>query len=338
MTSESRPAANTWLPHFALLALMWGSSFLFIKVAVVELHPLYVALFRVALGAITLLIIVKAMGDRLPRDLALWRHLAIVALIGNVIPFTLFAYGEQQVSSGLAGIWNATTPLTMVPVMLLFFRSERLTKAKVAGLLIGFAGVMVVLGVWAGVGGGTLAGHLMCFAAATSYAFTAPYMRQHVAGRQESGVVLAAGQITMATIELSIIAPLGAGLPANPFSLSWQTVASIAALGILGTGLAFVLNYRVIRIVGAGTMVMVTYLMPIVAVTMGVLVLDERLTWYQPVGALIVLLGVAVAQGVPGRLLTRLRSRQSHLEERPPNNSPSTDPAADDARKQAVSL
>jgi drug/metabolite transporter (DMT)-like permease len=297
----------SWVPHFALLAVVWGSSFMFIKVALPELHPLYIAFFRVLLGAITLLIIVRVLGHRLPRDRKLWRHLAVVALLGNVIPFSLFAFGEQQVSSGIAGIWNATTPLVMVPVMLLFFRSERMTKAKVAGLVIGFAGVMVVLGVWAGVGEGTLLGHLLCFGAATSYAFTAPYMRQHVAGRDEPGVVLAAGQISLATIELAIIAPIVAGLPPNPLSLSWQVIGSMLVLGALGTGLAFSLNYRVIRIVGTSTMVMVTYLMPIVAVTMGVVVLGEHMDWYQPVGALIVLLGVAVAQGVPGRILARRR-------------------------------
>src|SRR5262249_20109757 len=151
VTTENRPAAASWLPQFAILALIWGSSFLFIKVAGDQLPPAYVAFIRVALGAITLLIILTVMGDRLPRDRRLWLHLAMLALIGNVIPWTLFAYGEQQVPSAIAGIWNATTPLVLMPVMLLFPKSERLTRSRVAGLTLGFVGVMIVLGVWAGV-------------------------------------------------------------------------------------------------------------------------------------------------------------------------------------------
>ncbi len=309
VTAPNRPASLTWLPHFIALALVWGSSFLFIKVAVAEVPPAYVALFRVALGALTLLAIIAFTSHRLPRGWGLWGHLAIVAFIGNVIPFALFAYGEQEVSSGIAGIWNATTPLTMMPVMLLFFRSEKLTRPKVIGLFTGFAGVLVVLGVWQGIGAGTLAGHLLCFGAATSYAFAGPYMRQHLTGRDISGVSLATGQIVMATVELAVLAPLMAGSPPPVSSLSWQVLAALVALGAFGTGIAFVLNYHVIRIVGISTMATVTYLMPIVAVTMGFLVLGERLAWYQPLGALIVLSGVAISQDIPSRLLARFRAR-----------------------------
>ena len=310
MTTEIRPAAATWLPHFAILAVIWGSSFLFIKVAGQQLPPAYVALIRVALGAATLLIILATTRQRLPRGRVLWMHLAVIALIGNVIPWTLFAYGEQEVPSALAGIWNATTPLTLMPVMLLFPKSERLTRTKVAGLLVGFGGVMTVLGVWAGVGTGTLIGHLCCFGAATAYAFVGPYMRQFVTGRAESAVALATGQLLMATALLAIIAPLLAGAPPAPGALRWQTIAAITALGALGSGVAFILNYRVIRIVGVSTMATVTYVMPLVAITVGAIVLGERLEWYQPVGALIVLTGVAVSQDVPRRIATSLRQRR----------------------------
>src|SRR5262249_28002833 len=161
------------------------------------------------------------------------------------------------------------TPLTLMPVMLLFPRSERLTRSKVVGLLTGFIGVMVVLGVWSGVGAGTLIGHLCCFAAATSYAFVGPYMRQFVTGRSEAAVPLATGQLMMATAQLAILAPLLAGAPPSPGTLHWQTIAAISALGALGSGVAFILNYRVIRIAGVSTMATVTYVMPIVAIAMG---------------------------------------------------------------------
>jgi drug/metabolite transporter (DMT)-like permease len=298
---------GTWVPHFVLLALIWGSSFLFIKVAVTQLHPLHVALLRVALGALTLVIIIYATGRRLPTDLRLWGHLAVIALLGNALPFSLFAYGEQHVSSGLAGIWNATTPLTSMLVLAWIFRVESLTRTRVFGLLTGFLGVLVVLGVWAGVGAGSLVGQVMCFAAATSYAFVGPLMKRLTSTGQQAGVVLAGSQMLMATVELAIVAPLVAGLPPTPNTLSLKTIAAIVALGALGSGIAFVLSYRVINLAGVSTTVTVTYLMPIVAVAAGVIVLKEHLSWNQPVGALIVLLGVAVTQSVPARLLQRLR-------------------------------
>jgi drug/metabolite transporter (DMT)-like permease len=311
VTAETRPAASSWVPHFAVLALIWGSSFLFIKVAGEQLPPAYVALIRVALGAATLLVVLKAMRDRLPRQARLWAHLAVIALIGNVIPWVLFAYGERQVPSALAGIWNATTPLTLLPVMLLFPRSERITRAKVIGLLVGFGGVVTVLGIWTGVGTGTVAGDLCCFGAATSYAFVGPYMRQFVTDRAESAAALAAGQLLMATAELLVIAPVVAGVPPTPSGLHWQTVAAITALGVLGSGVAFILNYRVIRTVGVSTMATVTYVMPIVAIVLGAIVLHERLAWYQPTGVVVVLIGVALSQDVPGRLIASRRVRRT---------------------------
>jgi len=181
----------------------------------------------------------------------------------------------------------------------------------VVGLLVGFAGVVTVLGVWTGVGTGTLAGDLCCFGAATSYAFVGPYMRQFVTARKESAASLAAGQLLMATAQLLVIAPLLAGAPPAPTSLHWRTVGAITALGVLGSGVAFVLNYRVIRTVGVSTMATVTYVMPIVAIALGAIVLRERLAWYQPTGVVVVLIGVALSQDVPGRLIASMRVRRA---------------------------
>src|SRR6185312_12730311 len=142
---------RAWLPGYLALALIWGSSFLFIKVGIRELHPMYVALGRVAAGTLTLLLL--ATRARLPRDPRIWAHLTVVGAIGVAIPFTLFGYGEQRVSSVLAGIWNATTPLFALPVAALVMRTERMTMRRAVGVLVGFVGVLVVLGVWQGVGG-----------------------------------------------------------------------------------------------------------------------------------------------------------------------------------------
>jgi drug/metabolite transporter (DMT)-like permease len=307
VTAPPVPAASAgvrrWLPAYLLLAAIWGTSFLFIKVGVRELHPLWLTFGRVAAGLLTLLVVLAATRDRLPRDLRLWGHLSVVALLGVTVPFTLFGYGEQRVSSVLAGIWNAATPLVALPLAVLVFRTERMTTRRAAGLAVGFAGVLVVLGVWQGVGGAQLTGQLLCFGAAMCYAVAIPYQKRFIAGRTGSGVSMAATQLLIALAQLAVAAPLLAGAPPAPGSLSTEVLLAVLALGALGTGLAFVLNFHVIRVAGASTSTSVTYLMPVVATLVGVLILREHLHWYQPVGAAVVLAGVAVSQGL------RLRRR-----------------------------
>lgn len=289
---------RSWLPGFLALAVIWGSSFLLIKVGVSELHPLYVTLGWVAIGAATLLSALAVTRTPLPRSPHVWGHLALVGSFGVALPFTLFAYGEQRISSTLAGIWNATTPLVVLPLAVLVFRTEAMTRRRVVGLVLGFLGVLVILGVWRGVGGGALTGQLMCLAAAACYGVAIPYFKRYVAGGVESGVAIAAVQVLMATLVLAVVAPIIAGRPPAPTELSLEVIGAVFALGALGTGIAFVINTRNIRLAGASTSSMVTYLIPVVATITGILVLDERLAWYQPTGAAIVLAGVAVSQGM----------------------------------------
>jgi drug/metabolite transporter (DMT)-like permease len=295
-----RPAvpAIRWVPAFVLLAAIWGCSFLFIKVAVEQMGPFYVTLARVGVGALTLLIALAVMRQRLPRDPRLWLHLFVVAILMNAAPFTLFGFGEQRVSSVLAGIWNATTPLVTLVVLLAVFPQERPTRQRIVGLLAGFLGVLVVLGVWRGVGGAALTGQLMCLGAATCYGFGLPYIRRFVADRPEPGVSIAAAQLLLATAQLAVVTALVGGPAPAIGHLHVRVILAVLALGALGTGIAFLLNYHVIRLVGAGTMSMVTYLMPVFATVAGVVVLGEGLSWYEPAGAVVILAGVAVSQGV----------------------------------------
>jgi drug/metabolite transporter (DMT)-like permease len=316
--------ARDWLPAYGALAVIWGCSFLFIGVGVTQLHPAYLTLARVAIGAATLLVIGLFTGARLPRDPRLWAHLFVVAVVMNALPFTLFGFGEQRVSSILAGIWNATTPLVTLLVLLVVFPQERPTRQRVLGLLVGFLGVLVVLGVWQGVGGAALTGQLMCFAAASCYGIGLPYIRRFVAGRPESGISIASAQLLLATAQLAVLAPLLAGAPGDPRDLHLKVILAVLALGALGSGLAFAFNYRVIRLAGASTAASVTYLMPVVATIAGVLVLGESLTWYEPVGAVVILLGVAVSQGV----LRRRRPAPAPAAEPVPAGAPSDGPAA----------
>lgn len=313
-SSQPVPATRhwtSWWPAYWALAAIWGASFLFIKIGVGELHPIYVTLYRCVAGAGALLVVVLLTGERLALDRRLWAHLAVVALVANVLPYTLLGYAELRISSIVAGIWNATTPLMVLLVSLAVLRSERPTWRLVAGLVTGFLGVLVVLGVWHGVGSGALVGQLCSAGAAACYGVAIPYTRRVLAGRTESGPSLAAIQLVLASAELVVVAPLLAGRPVPPTSLSPAVVGSVAALGALGTGLAYWLFFRVIRVAGAHTAASVTYVLPLFATLLGVLVLGEPLHWYEPVGGVVILLGIAVAQGVPPSRAGRITRRCS---------------------------
>lgn len=304
------PAPDTapvreWVPGLIVLAAIWGSSFLFIKIAVGEIHPTYLTLGRVGSGALALLVVLLITRERLPRSRRVWVHLNLVGAFGIVLPFTLFGYGEERISSVLAGIWNAATPLVVLPMALLVFRTERPALRKAVGVVLGFVGVIVVLGVWEGVGGAQLTGQLMCFAAAACYGVAIPYQKKYLAGEPLSGLSLTTGQLLVATAQIAIVAPFVGGAPPAVGDLSWNAIGSVLAIGVLGTGLAFVINIRNVRLAGASAASMVTYIVPLFAVAVGMVVLDEGLAWYQPVGALVVLAGVAVSQG-----LVKRRARQ----------------------------
>jgi drug/metabolite transporter (DMT)-like permease len=206
----------------------------------------------------------------------------------------------------LAGIFNATTPLFTAPIAMLMLRDERLTRSKLVGLAVGFLGVLVVLGVWNGMGAGEFAGNLMCLGASASYGLAFPYLRKYLTGRGGSMLALAAGQLLCGTIELAIITPL---LTTMPTSMSLNAVGSVLALGILGTGIAYSINYSLIRDTGATNTSTVTYLIPLFSTVAGVAILGEPLSWYEPIGAIIVILGVAISQGklasIPGRSRAR---------------------------------
>jgi drug/metabolite transporter (DMT)-like permease len=290
-----------WHAPFLALAAIWGASFLFIKVAIDDLPPVWVALVRCALGAAVLLGVLALRREPLPRERHVWGHLAVVALLGNALPFTLFAAGEQHISSVLAGLWNATTPLLTLVVVTVALPEERPTPARVAGLLVGFAGVVVVLGPWRGLGGGELAGQLLCLGATAGYALAFPYLRRTLSGRPESAVAMSAGQLLCATLLMTVAAPFSAA----PTALHLDTVGAMVGLGALGTGLAYVLNFTVIRRAGATIATTVTYVIPLFSTALGIVVLGERPSWNQAAGAVLVLAGVACTQLRPGSLPSR---------------------------------
>ena len=284
---------RSWLAPYLLLTLLWGASFLFIEVGLEALTPGQVALSRVALGAFALVVVLAVSRAPLPATWEQWKHLIVVGLTFNAIPFILFAWAQTHISSILAGIWNATTPLWTVVMGLAIFHAGRSTRRVVTGLFVGFAGVVVVLGPWTLVGesldSGFVLGTLACLAATAGYGFAATYTGKYLTGRPvRSPAQYPAAQLLVATGALALVV-VPQGDP--PSSLPATVVLAMVALGVLGTGLAYVLLYRVVAIAGAVTATTVTYLIPLVSTTLGIAVLGESLTWNEPVGAVLVLGG-----------------------------------------------
>jgi drug/metabolite transporter (DMT)-like permease len=284
--------------RLVLLACFWGASFLFIKVALRGLSPVQIVLGRLALGAAVLLIVVALRREPLPRSLIAWWHLAVAAVVANIVPYFLFGWGEQRTTSALAGVLNATTPLFTLVFALATRTEPRTTAVRAAGLLLGFVGALVVLAPWrAGTGPGSLSGQAACLLAAACYGVAYIYMRRFLTGRGFPPLALAASQLTAATVLLALVAPV---LARQPITLTGDVVGSILALGALGTGIAYILNYRLIADEGATAASTVTYLLPIVAVVLGILALGEPLTWNAFVGTALILAGVALAEGLVG--------------------------------------
>lgn len=304
---------SAWQAQFVALAAIWGSSFVCIKVLGEVWAPVHVALGRCALGALVLVVVLALRREALPPWGPVWGHLALVAALMNVVPFTLFAYGEQHVSSVVAGLWNATTPLLTLVVVLLVLRDERPDRRKVRGMAGGFVGVALLLGPWRGLGGDELLGHLACLGGAACYAFGLPVTRRFLSDRPESGVALASGQLLCATAALAVVAPL-AGTPT--LALGTDAIAALVVLGALGSGLAYVLTHAIVRAAGPTTFSTVTYVIPLFSTGLGVALLAEPLAWNEPTGAAVVLASIWAARPAGVRLRRRVPAPATALAER----------------------
>ncbi len=281
------------LPRIALLALIWGSAFLWIKLADRGFSAVEVTLARLALGAAVLFAIVRVRREQVPRSGPLWVHIAVAALFANAVPYLLFAVAEQTVDSATAGIINATTPLWTVVLALAVRHQKNVTGWQAAGLVVGFAGAVLIFTPRHTAGGLFSVGGLECLAASVSYAVSYIYMDRFLARRGSGPVVLSACQLAAAVVMLAItLAVTGAPTP----HVTAESVAAIAVLGIIGTGFAYVLNYQIITSEGATVASTVTYLLPVVAIVLGVLVLGESITAITLAGIALVLLGVALTR------------------------------------------
>lgn len=278
------------------LAAVWGGSFFFQGIAVTALPPLTIVALRVSIAAILLLIVVRASGFAMPRGGKVWRSFFGMSLINNILPFSLIVWGQTQIESGLAAILNATTPLFGVIVAHYFTTDERMTPNRLAGVLIGFAGVVVMIGAdaLAGIGGNILA-QLAILGASVSYAFAS------VLGRRfnRMGVpplVTAAGIITAAavlTVPLALIADHPWTLPMPPTQV-WLAVLGLAAIS---TAFAYILYFRILATAGATNLMLVTLLIPVGAILLGTTFLGERLAASHFLGMGIIAVGLAAIDG-----------------------------------------
>lgn len=275
-----------------ILALVWGSSFLFIKIGLQGLSPAQIVLARLALGALVLAGVLLATGQRYPRKPSVWGHLVGAAFFGNVLPYFSFAWAEQYVASNVAGVLNASTPLFTFVLALAAGSDRRASPARAAGLIVGFAGVLVILSPWQEFGvDSSWKGQLACLVAAFSYGISYIYISRFIMPKGLPSLVLAASQLATATGILAVVTPF---VGAQPVELTWGVVGSMVGLGALGTGFAYVLLYSLISTEGPTATSTVTYLIPIVAVFLGVAALGEPLTWNLAVGTAIILAGVAL--------------------------------------------
>ncbi|MFD3740193.1 DMT family transporter [Streptomyces sp. CB00316] len=291
--------AKSWVPQFVICSMIWGSGFALIKIGVeAGIEPGWVAFWRCFFGALVLwgLVLVRRLG--MPRDLRVWGHALVVGTVLNAFPFTLFAWGEQYIDSVTAGVWNSTIPLFTLVWVLVMLPDEKPTLRRLLGIATGLCGALVVLGVWSGGQSSLMKGSAICLVATASYGLGYTYTRRYLSGGDIPAITLTAIQVSWATLELALFAPLLSGAP------HWGgkgPMAAMVVLGAVGTGLAYMWNLSVIRAVGSTVASTVAYLTPLWAAIVGVFFLNESLGWNTVVGALLIVSGVLLTRTAPSR-------------------------------------
>lgn len=280
--------------QFVLTGIVWGSSFLFIAVALTGMTFVQVAWSRLIFGALALAAIVLFRRERLPRSRRVWLHLAVIAVTFCILPYLLFAWAQQHVTSSLASIFNATTPIMTAVLAWAVFRVERLRAGQLLGIAIGIVGVVVIIapGATFEVGESVVA-QLALLGATACYGFSLAYMRRFLSNTGLSGVAFAAGYIGIAAIIMLALSPL---VFLEPVRWDPWVLGSVVLLGCLGTGLAYIWNQNTLAAWGPTRASTVTYITPVVGVILGIVVLGETLTWNEPVGAVVVLVGILLVQ------------------------------------------
>jgi drug/metabolite transporter (DMT)-like permease len=286
-----------------LLSILWGGSFFFVGVVVNDLPPLTIVTLRVGIAAFTLWGIAMMLGLRPPKSLKIWGAFLGMGLLNNVLPFALIVWGQTQIASGLASILNAATPIFTVVVAGILLPDERPTPLKLFGVVLGFVGVVVMIGVPALGGIGSLFAQLAIVAATVSYAFAGVYGRRFKS-LGISPVVTAAGQVTASTLILLPITLFVDGT-IDTERTNMNTWLAITGLAVASTAIAYVLYFKILELAGATNVLLVTLLVPISATLLGSLFLNESLEIIHLLGMALIAFGLSA---IDGRLWHRLKS------------------------------
>jgi drug/metabolite transporter (DMT)-like permease len=282
--------SKDWLA-FILLGTIWGSSFLWIKIAVQEVGPALLVALRLLFGVLTLLVVALFTRPEWPRRRQVWLSLALLGIINNAIPYSLISWGEQYIDSSVAAVLNSTTPLFTMIIAHRFLTDDRMTSRRIFSLLMGFAGVFILLSKDLTAGfHGSLAGQLAVLLASVSYAISSVFARRTTKGLDQTIqaiVPLIGADVLMWSLASAVDAPIT--LPA--IRLTW---VAILWLGVMGTGLAFLLYFYLLHSVGPTRTALVTYVFPLVAVILGVVFLNESLDWQLAAGAVLIIASVVL--------------------------------------------
>lgn len=297
-----RPVVH-WLLLLALVA-MWGSSFMLTKVAVSAIPPSIVVAGRLGIAAVLLFGALIIAGRRLPGWGRHWFFFIAMALIGNCIPFWLISWGQQGIDSGLAGILMAIMPLITLVLAHLFVEGESLNRFKVVGFLIGFCGIVILVGPEAAVefggGGSALVSELAVLAGAVCYGVATIVARRRP---KSDALVAASGVMIAATVIMAPVAAVNVG--ARPFELSLIGASAVALLGVMATALATVVYFKLITLAGPSFLSLINYLIPLWAVLLGTILLGETPEWTALIALVLVLSGIAVSEAGSGAVRTK---------------------------------
>jgi drug/metabolite transporter (DMT)-like permease len=285
---------TSWLGLYLAVGIIWGGSFLFIALGNQFLPPIGVGFWRLTLGGLPLLAFALIKRLTFPTQAATWFKIFVVSLCMNSIPSALFAFAERHVTSAFAGIMNAATPIATIFMILLVFREETPSTKVLFGLGVGLAGVLMVLAVWNGFGKNDPMAVAALVGAVSLYGIGGPFARRYVSPLKLDIRVQVPVQVLIGAATLAPFYFAAAPFTAAP---TWQAIAGMLTLGVLGTGFAYIWYYRLMAIAGSAIANSVTYLSPVVAVLAGALVLGEQVTWNQILGGVIVILGAAISQG-----------------------------------------
>lgn len=285
---------SRYLAVLLLLGAIWGTSFLFIKVAVTELPPETVVTGRLVFATLILLAVVYGRGLRLPTRLRTWGDFLVMGAFGVVAPFVLITWGEQSIPSGMAAILNATMPLFSALIAFVWTREERMSGLRLLGVVLGFVGVVTAIGLKdVNLANASTQGQIAVLVAAFCYAITGLYARR--AFRGMPALIPATGQLVAGSLVIAPIALVRHGIPSMP---SWQAIGAILALALFCTSVAYILLYWLMERIGATRTSMVTYLSPPFALVYGALLLHEQITPGAIMGLLLVFGGILLANGI----------------------------------------